>query len=172
MLISKARSKGTVRPKGNCDSFERILSGSGIKVLSRWLTCMSVCLVLVACGESEPDIVESHVIKVATLQPLAGDCAQWGIPITRGIEMWADELNAEGGILVGDGNRYQLTVKAYDNACYNPGEELKAARRAILDYGAEFMLQTFTPASRQDDRQFGHREWRTDDIIRCRVFER
>ena len=62
--------------------------------------------------------------------------------------MWANEHNQQGGILVGDGNRYLLEVLAYDNVCYVPGEEIKAARRAVAD-GVAVILQTFTPASRE-----------------------
>lgn len=88
-------------------------------------------------------------IDVGALQPLAGDCAQWGVPITRGIEMWADEFNANGGIAIGSGEKHPITVKAYDNICYVPGEELKAARRAVLDDHVDLILQTYTPAARQ-----------------------
>ena len=90
-----------------------------------------------------------ETLVVGAIQPQAGDCGQWGIPITRGVQIWADQLNAEGGLLAGDGKRYMIELKAYDNVCYIPGEELKAGRRAILDDGIKFMLQTFTPGSRQ-----------------------
>lgn len=91
----------------------------------------------------------ADTITVGAIQPQAGDCAQWGIPITRGVEIWADQLNAAGGLLAGDGKQYMIEVKAYDNVCYIPGEEIKAGRRAILDDNIKFMLQTFTPGSRQ-----------------------
>jgi branched-chain amino acid transport system substrate-binding protein len=87
-------------------------------------------------------------IKVGVIQPTAGVCAQWGIPVIEGAKMWANEHNQQGGILVGDGNRYLLEVLAYDNVCYVPGEEIKAARRAVAD-GVAVILQTFTPASRE-----------------------
>ncbi len=90
-----------------------------------------------------------HTIKIGVIQPQAGDCAQWGVPITRGVELWAAEQNEQGGVLSGDGKRHKIAVQGYDNGCYTPGEELKAARRAILDDGVQFLLQTFTPASRQ-----------------------
>jgi len=91
----------------------------------------------------------AETILVGVIQPQAGDCAQWGVPITRGTEIWAQQLNDEGGILAGDGKRYQIEIKPYDNICYIPGEELKAGRRMILDDKVSFALNTFTPASRQ-----------------------
>ena len=113
----------------------------------RFSTVLSACLMqtaLFAAPASGQDAV-----KVGVIQPQAGDCAQWGVPITRGIELWAEEINEQGGIQVGDGVRYPISVQAYDNVCYIPGEELKAARRAVLDDEVEFILQTFTPASRK-----------------------
>lgn len=92
-------------------------------------------------------------IAVGVIQPLAGDCGQWGIPITRGAELWAQQLNDEGGLQAGDGKKYKIEIKAYDNVCYVPGEELKAGRRAMLDDKVKFMLQTFTPGSRQATAQ-------------------
>ena len=91
----------------------------------------------------------AETLDVGAIQPLAGDCAQWGIPIVRGMQYWADQLNADGGLLAGDGKRYKINLKTYDNVCYIPGEELKAGRKAILDDNIKFMLQTFTPGSRQ-----------------------
>ena len=108
---------------------------------------------LTALGMISVDVdrhaIAADTIVMGAIQPQAGDCGQWGIPITRGVQIWADQLNAEGGILAGDGKRYMIELNAYDNVCYIPGEELKAGRRAILDDGIKFMLQTFTPGSRQ-----------------------
>jgi branched-chain amino acid transport system substrate-binding protein len=92
---------------------------------------------------------QDGTIKVGVVQPQAGECAQWGVPITRGVELWAAEFNAAGGIEDANGDRHLIEVKGYDNACYTAGEELAAFRQAILDDGVEFILQTFTPASRK-----------------------
>lgn len=91
----------------------------------------------------------ADTIKVAALQPQSGDCANWGVPITRGVELWAEEFNNSGGIRDATGEKHKIEVIGYDNACYTAGEELKAARRAILDDGVEFLLQTYTPAARK-----------------------
>jgi branched-chain amino acid transport system substrate-binding protein len=94
-------------------------------------------------------VVAEDSITVGVIQPLTGDCAQWGIPIARGAEFWAQQLNDEGGIAAGDGKKYKINIKEYNDVCYIPGEELKAGRQAILDDKIKFMLQTYTPASRQ-----------------------
>jgi len=89
------------------------------------------------------------VFKLGVIQPQAGECAQWGVPVTRATQLWAEELNEAGGIETKDGKRHKIEVTAYDNGCYAAGEELKAARRAVLDDGVKYISQTYTPASRQ-----------------------
>lgn len=90
-----------------------------------------------------------ETINVGVVQPQAGECAQWGVPITRGVQIWADEFNADGGIADATGKKHQIKVTGYDNNCYTAGDELTAFRRAIFDDKVDFILQTFTPASRQ-----------------------
>lgn len=70
------------------------------------------------------------------------------LPVTRGVQMWAEELNAAGGVKAGSA-AFKLAVRGSDNACYTASEELKAARRAVLEDGCSFILQTYTPACRQ-----------------------
>jgi branched-chain amino acid transport system substrate-binding protein len=89
-----------------------------------------------------------ETIKVGVINPQIKDCAVVGLPVTRGVQMWAEELNAAGGVKAGS-STYKLAVQGYDNACYTAGEELKAARRAVLEDGCTFILQTYTPACRQ-----------------------
>lgn len=92
---------------------------------------------------------QDSTIKVAVVQPQSGECAQWGVPITRGVEIWAEEFNAAGGIKDATGTAHKIEVTGYDNECYTAGGELTAFRRAILDDGNQIILQTFTPASRK-----------------------
>ena len=92
---------------------------------------------------------EPEPIRVGLVNPLEGECAQWGIPIVRGGQIWADEHNAQGGILCGDGLRHKIEYDAYTNVCFYPNEELKAFKKAILEDEKGFMFQTYTPASRK-----------------------
>ncbi|MFB8343842.1 ABC transporter substrate-binding protein [Brucella cytisi] len=89
------------------------------------------------------------VIKVGVVQPQTGECAQWGVPVTRGAQLWAEEWNAEGGIADATGKKHKIEVSVYDNNCYTAGNELTAFRSAILNDKVNFILQTFVPASRQ-----------------------
>ncbi|MEI4488739.1 ABC transporter substrate-binding protein [Frigidibacter sp. MR17.14] len=92
---------------------------------------------------------EPAPIKMVMVNPLEGECAQWGIPIVRAGQLWADEHNANGGILCGDGERHRIEYSAYTNVCFYPNEELTAFRNAILQDGKKYMFQTYTPASRK-----------------------
>jgi branched-chain amino acid transport system substrate-binding protein len=112
------------------------------------LTCIAV-LTVSAGGKSDVSKEEAAPIKLAMLQPLEGECAPWGIPIVRGAQIWADEHNATGGILCGDGKRHLVELSAYTNVCYYPNEELKAAKKAIYEDKAGFLFQTYTPSCRK-----------------------
>lgn len=94
-------------------------------------------------------IAGAEAIKVAVVQPQSGACAQWGVPITRGVEIWAEEFNEAGGIKDASGTSHMIEVTGYDNECYTAGGEINAFREAVLADGNQFVLQTFTPASRQ-----------------------
>jgi branched-chain amino acid transport system substrate-binding protein len=105
--------------------------------------------VVTAVGLPRRAHAADNVIKVGVIQPQQGDCAQWGIPITRAVQMWAEDVTGTDGFLAGDGKRYKIEVTGYDNGCYSAGDELKAARRAILDDKIHYLLQTYTPSCRQ-----------------------
>lgn len=111
---------------------------------------------MTAVGLAMPGIITSRgfaagegVIKIGMAMPLEGECAQWGIPITRAGQMWADEHNANGGIASGDGQKHKIEFSSYTNVCFLPNEELTAFRSAILQDGCKYMFQTYTPASRK-----------------------
>lgn len=92
---------------------------------------------------------EPERLRFGIANPLEGECAQWGVPIVRAAQMWADEHNAAGGILCGDGQRHKIDFKAYTNVCFFPNEELKAFRSAVLQDNRQYMFQTYTPACRK-----------------------
>ncbi|MBL4928996.1 ABC transporter substrate-binding protein [Fuscibacter oryzae] len=114
-----------------------------------------------AAGLAAPTLIgsrgfaaEPERIKMGMVTPQEGECAQWGIPITRAGQIWADEHNALGGILCGDGERHMIDYSAYTNVCFYPNEELTAFRSAVLQDGCKYMFQTYTPASRKAIARF------------------
>jgi branched-chain amino acid transport system substrate-binding protein len=94
-------------------------------------------------------IFAAEPVKFGMITPLEGECAQWGHPILRGAQIWSDEQNAKGGILCGDGERHPIEYDGYTNVCFYPNEELKAAKKAILEDKKNYLFQTYTPSCRK-----------------------
>lgn len=64
-----------------------------------------------------PGVTETEVV-IGVTNPLTGPAAGWGVPITGGMQAWADEINEKGGI---HGRKLKLIVK--DDG-YNPARAL------------------------------------------------
>jgi branched-chain amino acid transport system substrate-binding protein len=71
------------------------------------------------------------------LQALSGPAAPWGIPITRSIEMGADQINEQGGLKV-KGVTYKWKTTLYDHK-YIPAEAVKALNKAIYADKVDFV---------------------------------
>ena len=61
-----------------------------------------------------------HVIKIGFLAPLTGAVAAWGKPGLDGCEIWAERINAAGGIKLAEG-AHMVEFVAYDNE-YDPAK--------------------------------------------------
>lgn len=62
--------------------------------------------------------------------------------------IWQEWENAKGGVLAG-GEYHLFDIKAFDNECHTPSEELRCAKEAYTEHGAQYMIGTFTIASLQ-----------------------
>ena len=49
----------------------------------------------------------AKTVKVGFLAPLTGEVAAWGLPGLYGCQIWAEKVNAAGGIKAG-GDSYQV----------------------------------------------------------------
>jgi len=96
-------------------------------------------------------------IRIGVLQPLTGECTVWGIPATRGAEMYVEMINASGGLLV-KGKRHKIDFKAYDNNCYTPTDELKMATKAVLEDKRQYLFGTYTYGARRATAPLSTRE--------------
>lgn len=74
------------------------------------LFVMLAALVLISCGGTK----QADVIKVGWFGALTGDQAVWGNNEYKTVQMLFEEMNAAGGIKVGD-KTYKLEVIGYDN---------------------------------------------------------
>jgi branched-chain amino acid transport system substrate-binding protein len=77
-------------------------------------------------------------IKIGFLAPLTGAVAAWGKPGLDGCQIWADWVNAEGGVKVG-GESHKIEFVAYDEE-YDPGKARAGAAKLIKEDGVKFIM--------------------------------
>ncbi|MGH6946782.1 MAG: ABC transporter substrate-binding protein [Kiloniellales bacterium] len=70
-------------------------------------------------------------VKVGVLAPLSGEVSAWGQPGRDGCLIWADWINARGGIRVGE-QRLNVEIVSFDDR-YDPARALVGARKLILE---------------------------------------
>ena len=83
---------------------------------------------------SEP---EGETIKVGFLAALSGPDAGWGLPGLTGNQMFIDEVNGQGGLLVG-GKRHMLEMHAFDDEAIG-SKALQGAKELVLQQGVKFI---------------------------------
>lgn len=92
-----------------------------------------------------PPEVAPKVLKFATISPLSGPAAPWGVTILYGLQLWVERINEKGGIEIG-GETYMLEALAYDDQGYTPAEALKGVKKGILEDGVRYFHSTSTSA--------------------------
>ncbi len=79
-----------------------------------------------------------NVIKIGFLAPLTGPVAAWGKPGFDGCQIWADWVNAAGGINIG-GTAHTVEFIGYDNE-YDPAKARTGATKLIREDGVSFIM--------------------------------
>ncbi|MGJ7546238.1 ABC transporter substrate-binding protein [Variovorax sp. LT1R16] len=79
-------------------------------------------------------------IKVGVPMILSGAGAQFGVPILDGARLYADQVNASGGVL---GRKIELVPRDTKS---RPEEAVRVARELILRDKVDFLVGTFTSA--------------------------
>lgn len=77
-------------------------------------------------------------VRIGFLAPLTGPSAPWGQPGLDGCLIWADWVNAQGGLIVGK-SRHKVQIVARD-AAISPTETLNAARELVERSGIRILL--------------------------------
>ncbi len=77
-------------------------------------------------------------VKIGFLAPLTGEVAAWGLPGYYGCQIWADWVNAAGGVKIG-GDSYKIEFVSYDNE-YAPDKARTGATKLILEDGVKFIM--------------------------------
>lgn len=83
-------------------------------------------------------LAQDKVIKIGFLAPLTGPVAAWGKPGLDGCEIWAERVNAAGGIKLSDGD-YMVEFVGYDNE-YDPAKARTGATKLIREDGVSFIM--------------------------------
>lgn len=81
---------------------------------------------------------EEKTLDIGVTDALTGGAAVYGLPQKQAIEMAAEEINASGGIKIGEDN-YLLNVIAYDDKA-NPTEASNAVRKLLDRDGVKYIL--------------------------------
>ncbi len=79
-----------------------------------------------------------NVIKIGFLAPLTGPVSAWGKPGLDGCQIWAEWINAAGGIKLADGN-HMVEFVGYDNE-YDPAKARTGATKLIREDGVKFVM--------------------------------
>lgn len=97
------------------------------------LGCSAASLMLVGGADAA-----EKTLTIGVADALTGGAAVYGLPQANSVEMAADEINAAGGIAVGD-DTYMLDVIVYDDKA-NPTEATNAVRKLIDRDGVRYIL--------------------------------
>src|SRR5690606_25859847 len=95
-------------------------------------------LTLTAGVFSIPLTLSAAELKIGVIAPFSGGGTDWGVGTQRGVELAIDEINAEGGLVVG-GEVYELSAVVYDSE-YTAQGGSTAATRLISGDGVKFIL--------------------------------
>jgi len=83
-------------------------------------------------------LAEEKTLDIGVSDALTGGGAVYGLPQTNAVKLAAKEINANGGIKVGN-DSYMLNVIAYDDKA-NPTEASNAVRKLIDRDGVKYIL--------------------------------
>lgn len=94
--------------------------------------------VVAGIGLPRLGLAAKKTVKIGFLAPLTGEVAGWGLPGLYGCEIWADWINADGGIKVG-GDNYMVELVSYDNE-YDPAKALQGAKKLVMEENVKFVM--------------------------------
>ncbi len=87
---------------------------------------------------TSPSFAVEKVVKIGFLAPLTGEVAAWGLPGLYGCEIWAEKVNAAGGINIG-GAAHKVEFVSYDNE-YAPDKPRTGAQKLIFEDEVKFIM--------------------------------
>jgi len=94
---------------------------------------------LFAGGQTTP--AEPEVVKIGASVSLSGNLARFGNMVKSGYELWAEQVNAQGGIDVG-GKKLPVEIVYYDDQSDNQ-TSVKLTEKLITEDKVQFLLGPF-----------------------------
>jgi branched-chain amino acid transport system substrate-binding protein len=111
-----------------------------------WILIITLLLVFpVAWGIGMQSTAEAKELKIAVITALSGSGANWGRGILHGAELASDEVNAQGGLLVG-GEKYTITLIPYDDK-YTAQGGAAAVHKAVFSDKVKIIIGSISSAS-------------------------
>lgn len=106
----------------------KVIAGAGFALAIGWL---------------QPAIA-ADTIAIGTISPLTGAGSSWGMAVAAGPQLAADEVNAKGGLKIGD-KTYLIKVIAYDEQ-YKAADAVAAYNRLVNQDGVKFIVGPLSSA--------------------------
>jgi len=110
-------------------------------IISILMVCFSLFLLL-ACTPAPQLPAESKSLKVGCIMPFTGPGALWGQKIRPGMEIYANLINEDGGLKVGN-ERYRIEMIFKDG--FAPGPAATATRNLVYQDGVAAIVGYFGP---------------------------
>ena len=95
-------------------------------------------LATIGSGLSRVSFADGDTIKIGFLAPLTGPVSAWGKPGLDGCLIWADWVNAAGGVEI-DGKSYKVEFVGYDNE-YDAAKARTGATKLIKEDGVKLVM--------------------------------
>jgi branched-chain amino acid transport system substrate-binding protein len=93
---------------------------------------------LAAVAVSTPASAADKVLPIGVLGPLSGGAAAYGLDTSRGAEMKADEINAAGGLKIGD-DVYKIKLIVYDHKA-SAADAATAANKLVFQDKVKYII--------------------------------
>jgi branched-chain amino acid transport system substrate-binding protein len=100
------------------------------------LVCVLASFLLLVCL-GKVGWSKERTVKYGHVSSFSGPAAAWGMMVQESLEIAMEDVNAGGGIKIGE-DSYKLKIIKYDHA-YDPTVTVSVVRKAIYDDGVKYL---------------------------------
>ena len=104
----------------------------------RFLEGTAASAAVAATGLPKTTFAAEKTVKIGFLAPLTGPVSAWGLPGLYGCRIWAEWVNANGGVKIGNDN-YMVEFVSFDNE-YATDKARTGAQKLIQEDGVKFIM--------------------------------